>query len=130
MIGKPGLHSWGGGTSPFTPEQEKALYSMFTNQEVGAILMGMAAMPTSAVTSQMVDAKSLSGFMKNLSPSARNAIFNNMGYHAIPAADYNNDTLWTNRLRVNLRAKATEDVEFKARLAMYKSWGMTNNPVD
>lgn len=38
-------------------------------------------------------------------------------------SDYNNDTLWTNRFRLNLRARATENVEFKGRLAMYKVWG-------
>ncbi|WP_136808644.1 DUF3373 family protein [Desulfosediminicola flagellatus] len=34
-----------------------------------------------------------------------------------------NDTLWSNRLRLNMRVKATENVEFKGRLAMYKTWG-------
>lgn len=35
-----------------------------------------------------------------------------------------NDTAWTNRFRLNMRVNATENVEFKARLAMYKAWGM------
>lgn len=35
-----------------------------------------------------------------------------------------NDTLWTNRFRLNMRVKATENVEFKGRLAMFKTWGM------
>ncbi len=35
-----------------------------------------------------------------------------------------NDTLWTNRFRFNMRVKATENVEFKGRLAMFKAWGM------
>ena len=35
-----------------------------------------------------------------------------------------NDSLWTNRLRINVEAKATENVEFKGRLAMFKAWGM------
>jgi len=35
-----------------------------------------------------------------------------------------NDTLWTNRFRLNMRVMATENVEFKGRLAMYKAWGM------
>ena len=35
-----------------------------------------------------------------------------------------NDTLWTNRFRLNMRVKATENVEFKGRLAMFKAWGM------
>jgi len=34
-----------------------------------------------------------------------------------------NDTLWTNRFRLNMRVKATENLEFKGRLAMYKTWG-------
>ena len=33
-----------------------------------------------------------------------------------------NDTLWTNRFRLNMRVKATENVEFKGRFAMYKTW--------
>lgn len=37
---------------------------------------------------------------------------------------YDNDTAWTNRFRLNMRVAATENVEFKGRLAMYKSWGM------
>ncbi|SHO48194.1 DUF3373 family protein [Desulfopila aestuarii] len=38
-------------------------------------------------------------------------------------SDVDNDTLWTNRFRLNMRAKATENMEFKARLAMFKAWG-------
>ena len=38
------------------------------------------------------------------------------------------DTVWTNRFRLNMRVKATENVEFKARLAMYKAWGMQTTP--
>jgi Protein of unknown function (DUF3373) len=38
------------------------------------------------------------------------------------------DTLWTNRFRLNMRVKATENVEFKGRLAMYKAWGMQSTP--
>ena len=34
-----------------------------------------------------------------------------------------NDTLLTNRFRLNMRVKATENVEFKGRLAMFKTWG-------
>ena len=37
--------------------------------------------------------------------------------------DFDNDTVWTNRFRLNIRAQATENVEFKGRLAMYKVWG-------
>ncbi len=34
-----------------------------------------------------------------------------------------NDNLWTNRFRLNMRVNASENVEFKGRLAMYKTWG-------
>ena len=46
-----------------------------------------------------------------------------------PAQDYGNDTNLTNRFRLNMRVKATEYMEFKGRLAMYKAWGMQNNPL-
>lgn len=39
-----------------------------------------------------------------------------------------NDTIMTNRLRLNMRVKATENLEFKGRLAMYKAWGMQSTP--
>jgi hypothetical protein len=38
--------------------------------------------------------------------------------------DYDNDTLWTNRFRLNMGVKATENVDVNVRLAMYKAWGM------
>ena len=37
--------------------------------------------------------------------------------------EIDNDTLLTNRFRLNMRVKATENLEFKGRLAMYKTWG-------
>lgn len=37
--------------------------------------------------------------------------------------ELNNDNLLTNRFRLNMRVKATENVEFKGRLAMFKTWG-------
>ncbi len=46
------------------------------------------------------------------------------------ARDVKNDSLFTNRLGLNLKASATEDIHVKARLLMYKVWGMSNdNPV-
>jgi hypothetical protein len=41
------------------------------------------------------------------------------------------DTLLTNRLRLKFKVRATEDVDFTARLAMYKIWGhQTAVPLD
>jgi hypothetical protein len=44
--------------------------------------------------------------------------------HVESGPDYKNTTYFTNRFRLNMRVKATENVEFKGRLAMYKAWGM------
>lgn len=37
--------------------------------------------------------------------------------------ELDNETILTNRFRLNMRVKATENLEFKGRLAMYKTWG-------
>ena len=53
---------------------------------------------------------------------------------AMPAAnaysddEVDSDTLFTNRFRLNMRVKATDNIEVKARLAMYKSWGTNTLP--
>ncbi|MFZ5761259.1 MAG: DUF3373 family protein [Thermodesulfobacteriota bacterium] len=39
-----------------------------------------------------------------------------------------NTSLFTNRFRLNMRVMATENVEFKGRLAMFKSWGTNTIP--
>ena len=49
-------------------------------------------------------------------------------FGAASAGDQGNDTILTNRLRLNMRVKATENVDFKGRLAMYKAWGMQSTP--
>ena len=51
-----------------------------------------------------------------------------MGYAPVSSYDVDNDTLMTNRFRLNIRVPATENVDFKGRLAMYKTWGMESNP--
>ncbi len=46
------------------------------------------------------------------------------------AQTYKNESLLTNRLGLNVKAKATEDIQVKARLLMYKVWGEeTSEPV-
>ncbi|NTV12438.1 MAG: DUF3373 domain-containing protein [Desulfobulbaceae bacterium] len=124
------LNSMGAGT--VSKAQALALWSMFSNSEVQVMLGGMAAAgaPTTMLTDAMTGAQPLVSFMKNLSPAARAAIFSSMNYSPAAATTYNNDTNYTNRFRLNLRAKAMENLEFKARLAMYKVWGMQNNTVD
>ena len=57
----------------------------------------------------------------------------NMAYFADPANFHVNDementSLFTNRFRLNMNVKATENVDFKGRLAMYKTWGTSTLP--
>ena len=47
-----------------------------------------------------------------------------------PGYDVKNDALITNRLGLNIKARATEDITVKTRLLMYKVWGeQTSAPV-
>lgn len=47
-----------------------------------------------------------------------------------PSQNVQNNALLTNRLGLNLKVKATEDIQLKARLLMYKIWGEeTSAPV-
>ncbi|MBD1400648.1 DUF3373 family protein [Pelovirga terrestris] len=41
-----------------------------------------------------------------------------------------NETLFTNRLRLNMSVSALENVDFVGRLTMYKAWGLQNTPSD
>jgi len=66
--------------------------------------------------------------MKMYTPQQRAGLFQMMGLTPVRSYDVDNDTLMTNRFRLNMRVKATENVDFKARLAMYKTWGMESNP--
>ncbi len=52
------------------------------------------------------------------------------GAQTVFGRDLDNDTLWTNRFRLNMRVGVTENVEFKGRLAMYKVWGMESAATD
>jgi hypothetical protein len=94
-----------------------------------AIVNG-AVVGTPTQQSQSAKTQALVGLMNNFTPAQRVAFFAGMGFNPTPEADYDNDTIWTNRLRLDMQVKALENVEFKGRLAMYKAWGMQNNPVD
>jgi len=72
--------------------------------------------------------KSYVQYMKMFTPQQRAGMFQQMGITPVPAYNVDNDTLLTNRLRINMMVRATETVTFKGRLAMYKAWGMESNP--
>jgi len=66
--------------------------------------------------------------MKMYTPQQRAGLFQMMGLTPVPSYDVDSDTLMTNRFRLNMHVKATENLDFKARLAMYKTWGSVSNP--
>jgi hypothetical protein len=49
--------------------------------------------------------------------------FNPVAVSPLSGRDVKNDSLLLNRFGLNLKAKATEDIQVKARLLMYKVWG-------
>lgn len=61
-------------------------------------------------------------------PAGTGLGWNGTGWDTQSNGDLGNDTIFTNRLRLNMRVKATENLEFKGRLAMYKAWGMQDTP--
>jgi len=44
------------------------------------------------------------------------------------AQSWENETNYTTRVRLNMRVKATENIEVKARFVSYKTWGMSSMP--
>ncbi|MGC9518612.1 MAG: DUF3373 family protein [Desulfuromonadaceae bacterium] len=50
------------------------------------------------------------------------------GYSMKDDDNWENDILYTNRFRLGMKADISDNLEFKGRLAMYKAWGMQNNP--
>ena len=105
---------------------------------LGALFGSVGITPTPEMFGQMMSLQAggmttvpdFVSFMQQFTPAQRVGIFQGMGLGTAPESRYGNDSLWTNRFRLNIRAKAMENVEFKGRLAMYKAWGMQNNPVD
>lgn len=115
----------------------RGIVDMYDGDATAAGLMGLLTAPQQAMLGAVVGnglnpttVRQIADFMKTFPAANRAGMFTMLGRSPVAAQDYDNDSVWTNRFRLNLRAKATENVEFKGRLAMYKSWGMQNNPSD
>ena len=102
-----------------------SFYSAFDVASALPMAMGQMGMGFGPYSPQMVQ-RFIEG-MKSYPQNMRAGMFSQMGYHPIPAANYENDSMFTNRFRLNMRVKATENLEFKGRLAMYKAWGIQSN---
>ncbi|MDW7774329.1 MAG: DUF3373 family protein [Desulfobulbaceae bacterium] len=68
------------------------------------------------------------GLQQSTTAEQRAGLFGMMGFQPNQKQSVDSDTLMTNRLRINMEVQATENVSFKSRLAMYKTWGMESNP--
>ena len=89
------------------------------------VARAMRGFGVTASTTPSGIAQAFAGF-KQMAPTsqARQMVLQYAGANMQPEQDFTNDSLFTNRFRLNMRVKATENVEFKGRLAMYKVWGM------
>ncbi|OGQ88677.1 MAG: hypothetical protein A2512_03450 [Deltaproteobacteria bacterium RIFOXYD12_FULL_56_24] len=112
-------------------QQATDTFALFSNPSAGALVQQYAAAgyTVGQLLGAMSTPETLAGIMRNLSAADRASIFANMygAYSPTAAKTYDNDTLYSTRLRLNLRAKATEDVEVKARIVGYKVWGMQDS---
>jgi uncharacterized protein DUF3373 len=62
--------------------------------------------------------------MHSMPPEMTQALMSSMLPEAfVPKTSYNNDIMYTTRLRLNMDAEVMENVTFTGRLAMYKAWG-------
>jgi hypothetical protein len=128
----PSTHTMVNGTA-VTEAEFAAVNKAFAaagNTNFAAIFGGYMGLPISAVAPAFQSPQALADLMRSptLSAADRVQIFNLMNYNPTPAATYENKTQWTTRLRLNLRAKATENVDIKARIVDYKAWGMQDSP--
>jgi len=133
LISLPALSLASGG--PNVDDLERKIEELSRQLEELKAQMANQAEVDAATSDQLSDlADSLEGFDERAEAWDLAARFNWYGDFRTRLDYYNadtvfgrsleNDTLWTNRLRLGLRVKATENVEFKGRLAMYKTWGM------
>jgi hypothetical protein len=98
---------------------------------VTAISTAMFTAPANYTLITPASIQATAATMKGMTAAARKGIFDGaLALPPIAAEEFDNDTIWTNRFRLDMRAKALENVEFKGRLAMYKAWGMQSNPAD
>jgi len=93
----------------------------------GGAVTNATIAPGATLRPQVDSMHTLADFMRTFTPAQRAMLFHNMGFDPTPEATWKNDTLYTTRMRLNMRVKATEDIEVKARIVGYKAWGMQDS---
>ncbi|MEJ2134223.1 MAG: DUF3373 family protein [Desulfofustis sp.] len=137
--------SGGKGSAANVDDLERKIEELSRQLDELKAQMGKQGEVDAATSQQLSDlADDLEGFDERADAWDLAARFNFYGdfrtrldyYNAntVSGGSLENDTLWTNRFRLNMRVKATENVEFKGRLAMFKAYGMQapfeNNTTD
>lgn len=137
LIALPAIASAGGGAKPSSDLERKiqdlsdqlnqlkaqmAAQNESTNAKIGALDNTVASFSDRADEWDLASRIKLYGDYR-----ARMDFYN---AETVLGRSLDNDTAWTNRFRLNMRVNATENVEFKGRLAMYKAWGMESAMAD
>ena len=73
--------------------------------------------------------QAVQNMMAALSPEEQAQMLTAFGYGMTRGKDYRNDTLYTNRVRINVKVKPSENLVFKGRFEAYKAWGMSTQEV-
>lgn len=107
-----GSSRYGMVTPDSTPEQMNIAFTQFKTISEG-LATAMGITPVAARNLMLQD------------PAAIGMPFG--GENPINGYTTENDTAFTTRLRMNMRVKATENIEIKARAVAYKTWGMQSS---
>jgi len=135
LIALPAVASASGGASANDLERKIEELSMQLDQLKAQMAEGAGGCSTGDCKDMMASIEDLEDRSESWDLAARVKFYGDfrarLDYYNADLTDgrtAESDSLWTNRFRLNMRVKATENVEFKARLAMYKAWGMENTP--
>ncbi|MDD2557917.1 MAG: DUF3373 family protein [Desulfuromonadaceae bacterium] len=102
----------------YTPAQRKGMMEDLPNSLAGMGLMQQGIIPGTAAFAAAFPA----------ALAQVNAAGVTDGYTMTRKNNWKNDILYTNRFRLGMKADISDNLEFKGRLAMYKAWGMQENP--
>lgn len=102
----------------YTPAQRKGMMENLPSSLAEMGLMQQGIMPGTAAFA--------AAFPTALAQVNAAGITN--GYNMTRKNNWENDILYTNRFRLGMKADISDNLEFKGRLAMYKAWGMQENP--
>jgi len=90
-----------------------------------AVMMAGGTPESNNPSLSIQDIRGVIGSMAAFTPAQRKE---GMGFNMVSKDTWENDILYTNRFRLGMETDIADNLQFKGRLAMYKAWGMQNNP--